>query len=149
MRSAPVVPAVVLSILTLAVPSSPAADEKAGPAAAKILLVFKLDPRLAGPTYGGERWVSPPTYSGAAAQDTVEVRASAVDARGTPTKASIDWSPSDPEMVTVTPPRGEQVKIAVKRAGESSVTVKAGGASRKLTVKAAQKSGIWQVTISQ
>lgn len=150
MRSALAVPAVALSILSLAGPSSSlAGEEKASPAAAKILVAFKLDPRLAGPTYGGERWVSPPTYSGAAAQDTVEVRASAVDARGMPAKTSIDWSASDPEMVTISPARGEQVKIAVKRAGESSVTVKSGGASRELTVKALQRNGIWQVTVSQ
>ncbi|HEU4384998.1 MAG TPA: hypothetical protein VFR85_16060 [Anaeromyxobacteraceae bacterium] len=146
MRSALAAPLVVLSFLTLSAPSSPAGDEKAPPAVAKIALTFKLDPRL---TYTGERWVSPPTYTGAAAQDTVEVSASAVDAAGKPTKASIDWSPSDPEMLTVTPPRGERVKIAVKRAGESSVTVKSGGVSRKLTVNATQKNGVWQVTISQ
>jgi hypothetical protein len=142
--------ALLVALTALVGPSpSSAGEEKAQPAAAKIQVVFKLDPRLLGPTYGGERWVSPPTYTGAAAQDTVEARASAVDARGTPTKTSIDWSASDPEMVTVSPPRGEQVKIAVKRAGESTVTLKAGGASRKLTVKAVQKNGIWQVTIFQ
>jgi hypothetical protein len=142
--------ALLVALSALAGPSpSLAADEKAPPAAAKIQLTFKLDPRLAGPTYGGERWVSPPTYMGASGQDIVEAKASAVDASGKPTKASIEWKPSDPEMVAVSPPRGEQVKITVKRAGESSLTVKAGEASRKLTVKAAQAKGIWQVSINQ
>jgi hypothetical protein len=137
----------------LSTPAAPslAASEKAGAAAAPaaIHLVFKLDPRLAGRTYGGERWVSPSTYSGAAGQDKVEARASAVDARRRPVKAGIEWSPSDPEMVAVTPPRGEQVKIAVKRPGESTLTVKSGEVSRRLIIKAAQMKGVWQVTISQ
>ena len=142
--------ALLVGFSWLVAPSpSLAGDEKAPPATAKIQLVFKLDPRLAGPTYGGERWVSPPTYMGASGQDTVEAKASAVDARGMPTKARIDWQPSEPEMVTVTPPRGEQVKIAVKRAGESSLTVSSGGVSRKLVVKAVDRNGIRQVTITQ
>jgi hypothetical protein len=150
MRSALAVPAVILSILMLAASSSSlASDEKAAPAAARIQVAFKLDPRLSGPTYGGERWVSPPTYTGASAQDTVEARALAVDASRRPTKVTPEWTPSDPDMVTVSPPRGEQVKITVKRAGESSVTVKSGGASRKLVVKAVQTNGNWQVSISQ
>lgn len=142
--------ALLVALSALAGPSrSLAGEEKAPPAAAKILVAFKLDPRLLGPTYGGERWVSPPTYSGAAAQDTVEARASAVDTGGKVVKVSPEWTASDPEMVTVSPPRGEQVKISVKRAGESSVTVRSGGASRKLVVKAVQTKGIWQVSITQ
>jgi len=143
----------ILLALMLAVPhSSSAADEKATQTAASpttIAVSFKLDPRLSGPTYGGERWVSPPTYTGAAAQDTVEARAFAVDAQGRSTKVHAAWSASDPELVTVSPPRGEQVKITAKRAGQSSVTVTSGGASTKLIVKAVQKNGIWQVSISR
>jgi hypothetical protein len=153
MRTAFAPPMVVLSFLTLAGPSPSFAahgkETPAGAAPGTIHVVFKLDPRMSGPTYGGERWISPKTYTGANAQDTVEVRASVVDARGAPTKAPIDWSPSDPELVTVSPPRGEHVKLTVKRAGESSVTLKAGGASRKLTVKAVRRSGVWQVSVSQ
>ncbi len=153
MRNALAVPVVILSFLTLAVPSSSwAGDEKAAPAAASpttITFSFKLDPRLFGPTYGGERWVSPKTYTGASAQDTVEARALAVDAKGRPLKIDLEWTVSDPEMVTVSPPRGDQVKITAKREGESIVTVKSGGTSRKLTVKAVQTKGIWQVSISQ
>ncbi len=144
--------AVLLAVPNLAAPSSPlAGDEKEAPAAARprIQVSFKLDPRLSGPTYGGERWVSPPTYRGASAQDTVEARASAVDSAGRPLEADLEWTVSDPERVSVAPPRGEHVKITVKRAGESVVTVKARGASRKLTVKAVETNGIRQVIISQ
>lgn len=137
------------ALLSLAPSASQAADERAAPAPASIRFAFKLDPRLAGPTYGGERWVSPPTYQGATAQSTVEAKASAVDAKGQPTKASVDWKPSEPEMVSVAPARGEQVKITVKRAGESSLTVTSGKVSRKLVVKAVDRNGIRQVTIAQ
>lgn len=140
--------AALLVTLSLAGPApSLAGEEKA--AVAAIHFSFKLDPRVLGPTYGGERWGSPPTYTGASGQDAIEVRASAVDARGTPAKESIGWSPSDPEMVTVTPAGGDRVKIVVKRPGESGLMVKSGGASRKLTIKAVQPNGIWQVTITQ
>jgi hypothetical protein len=140
--------ALAVSLLAPAT-SSLAAAEKAAPAAAAIQLSFKLDPRLAGPTYGGERWVTPPVYQGAGGQDTVVVRASAVDARGSPVKAGLDWTPSDPQLVTVTPARGEQVKVTVKRPGQSALTVKSGEATRKLTIQASQaKNGLWQVTIT-
>ena len=94
-------------------------------------------------------WVSPPTYTGAAAQDTVEARAFAVDPQGRSTKVNAVWSASDPELVTVSPPRGEQVKITAKRAGQSNVTVTSGGASTKLIVKTVDKNGIRQVSISR
>ena len=89
------------------------------------------------------------TYTGAGAQNTVETMARAVDARGRPTKSMVEWTPSDPELVTVSPSQGEHVKITAKRAGESSLIVKCGGVSRKLAVKAAQPNGVWQVSISQ
>ena len=142
--------ALLVGLSMLAAPSpSSAGDEQAPAAAARINLVFKLDPRLAGGTYGGERWVSPPIYTGASGQDVVEAKATAVDAKGRPANPSIDWKPSEPEMVTVSPPRGQQVKIAVKRAGESNVTVTSGGVSRKLVVKAEDKNGVRQLTITQ
>ncbi|HEY6100913.1 MAG TPA: hypothetical protein VIW03_15855 [Anaeromyxobacter sp.] len=124
-------------------------EAPAASAPAALAVSFKLDPRLSGPTYGGERWVSPPTYTGASGQVTVEARALAADARGRPLKSAPEWTPSDPEMVAVSPPRGEQVRLTVKRAGESSVIVTSGGASRKLTVKAVQANGIWRVDVSQ
>jgi hypothetical protein len=81
MRSAAAALVIAVSSLT-APPLAFAGDEKAAPAAAATINVaFKLDPRLSGPTYGGERWVSPPTYTAASAQDVVEAGL-ALDARG-------------------------------------------------------------------
>jgi FKBP-type peptidyl-prolyl cis-trans isomerase FklB len=113
-----------------------------------IQISFKLDPRLSGPTYGGEHWVSPLTYTGVTAQDTVEVRIEGIGPKGQPVKISPKWTPSDPEMVTVSPEEGSSVKITVKRAGESSLKVTAQGVSRDLSIKAETKGGAIQVSIT-
>jgi len=128
-----------------------AAQKAAGPAATitDIRLSFKLDPRLTDPTYGAERWVSLRTYTGANAQDTVEARAQGVDVKGGPTKISPEWIPSDPEMVTVSPSQGDQVKITVHRAGESKLKVTAYGFSKELVVKAKYLGPAIQVQITQ
>lgn len=146
---------IALSTLTLTIAAPPrswAGDAKAtsapGPRT-RILLSFKLDPRVLGPTYGGEHWVSPPTYTGAHAQGSVETNARAVDARGAPVEIDLEWRVSDPELLTVSPPRGTRVTIAVKRPGTSTVTVKAGQASRTLTVDAEQRDGAWRMTVKQ
>jgi hypothetical protein len=153
MRSALALLSVSLSVVAMARPSPTSAGAgEAAPAIASpvtITFSFKLDPRVLGPTYGGERWVSPRTFTGATAQDTVEARAQAVDARGRRLAVVPAWTPSDPEMMTVSPARGEQVRITVKRPGESSLVVTAGGASGKLTVKAVEASGSLRVDISQ
>ena len=151
MRTAIVAAVVILSILGAGPASSRTAGEKPAVAApaGRIEVTFKLDPRLSGPTYGGERWISPKTYSGITAQDAVEARAFRVDAKGRSKKIDASWSPSDPGMVTVSPPRGEQVRISATRAGQSTVTVTHGGASKQLTVKAFETNGVLRIEILQ
>ena len=124
--------------------------EQAAPPAALtgIHVSYKLDPRLSGPTYGGERWVSPPTYSGASAQDTVEAKVEGIDAKGRPVKISPRWTPADPEMVAVSPSEGNAVKITVKRPGQTSLQVASQEVSKKLVIKAASRGGAMQVEIS-
>lgn len=121
----------------------------AAPASSDIVLSFKLDPRLHGPTYGGEVWVSPHTYMGASGQDTVEVRAEGVEANGSRRILTPDWIPSDPAMVTVSPERGPRVTILVKRAGESKLTVASPGLSKDLLVRARDAGGAIHVEIVQ
>jgi len=144
---------IALSTLALAAPpSSRASEAKAPPSPASataIALSFKLDPRVLGPTYGGERWVSPPTYTGARTQHAVDTMARAVDARGAPVMADPEWTVSDPELLAVSPPSGKRVTITAKHPGVSTVTVKAGGASRMFTFKAEKLHDSWQVTVSQ
>ncbi len=130
-------------------PDTRASDASLSPAGIKVS--FKLDPRLHGPTYGGELWVSPSTYFGASAQETVEARVEVIDAGGRQTKISPTWTPSDPEMLEVSPTQGNAVKITVKRAGQSSVKVVSQGISRKLFIKATatHEGKVMQVEITQ
>lgn len=153
MRTALAASIVALSSLALAAPARPGPGDTGAAAApspqTRILLSFKVDPRILGPTYGGERWVSPPIYTGARAQGSVEASARAVNARGAPVDAHLEWTVSDPELVAVSPPSGGRVTIAVKRAGTSTVTVRAGRTSRTLTVRAEQPGGAWQLSVRQ
>ncbi|MDP2997120.1 MAG: FKBP-type peptidyl-prolyl cis-trans isomerase [Bryobacterales bacterium] len=127
------------------------AGDRAGPAAAldNIEISLKVDPRLTKGLYMGDRWVSAPTYIGTAGQDNVDARVQGVYAGGKKTAISPQWIPSDPEMVTVSPGQGSEVKITVKRAGESRLEVKAGGVSKELAIKAAYKGESIQVEIAQ
>jgi FKBP-type peptidyl-prolyl cis-trans isomerase len=131
---------VAASAFTLFPCAGQAAQEAARPAATPsvtgIQLTFKRDPRMVDPTRGILPWVPGSNYAGAFAQDTVEARAEGLDAGGKPTKISPQWISSDPEMVTVTPSRGDDVKIKVLRAGESRLKITYQGMSRELVVKA-------------
>ena len=116
-----------------------AAQEAAGPNTGSLRGInfsFKLDPRLSGGSYGGERWISPPTFTGASGQDVIEARASGIGAKGQPIPISPKWIASDPEMVTISPDQGEQVKVTVKRVGESKVQVTAADVTKELLIKA-------------
>ncbi|OFW16725.1 MAG: hypothetical protein A3H27_09460 [Acidobacteria bacterium RIFCSPLOWO2_02_FULL_59_13] len=116
-------------------------------ALADIRFSFKLDPRVFGGTYGGERWVSPATYT--TTLDTVEARVAGVGSKGSLENMNAKWIPSDPEMVTVTPSEGNEVKIIVHRVGESKLTVASQGISKELAIKAEHKGEAMQVEIAQ
>ena len=132
-------------------PGQAVAAVPAPAAAARIAVSFKMDPRLATGNYGGERWVSPPTYTrvGEGKTCTVEARAQGLDANGRSVPVSPTWTSADPDMVTVTPSEGGDVKILVQRAGESNVSVTAGAVSTELTIKAAYPNNVLQVDISR
>ncbi|APR82560.1 FKBP-type peptidyl-prolyl cis-trans isomerase FklB [Minicystis rosea] len=104
-----------------------------------IELSYKRDPRMVDPFRGLGPWVGGPGYSGATAQSSVEARARAVDSKGQPVLVSPRWIPSDPGMVTVSPGQGDQVTIAVHRAGESRLEISAEGFSKALVVRAKQE----------
>ena len=144
--------ATLISFLPAAV--SQATRETAAPAApsvAGIKVSFKLDSRLTQSMYMGERWVSPPTYTGVrdGKEITVDARAEVISASGKSTGIGPKWIPSDPEMVTVTPAQGNEVKITVLRAGQSSLKVTAPGFSRELSIKATLQGSAIQVDITQ
>ena len=79
-----------------------------------ITVLFKLDPRLSGGTYGGERWLSPPTFTSAAqggTVGTVDARVKGVDDKGRPVDIVPEWTATNPEMVTVTPGERDEFRI--------------------------------------
>ena len=134
--------AALLSVLLPSImPASPLRAEPDADSLKAITVSFKLDPQLSGGTYGGERWVSPPTFTGASGQDTMEARVEGTTMKGLPVRISATWTASDPEMVTVTPGERDGFRITVKRAGESRLTVASQGVSKELVVKAVKKLG--------
>ena len=146
--------ALVTLILVLLAGTIQVPQEAIGQAATSVTNIqisFKLDPSITRGMYMGERWVSPPTYT--AVQDgkeiTVEASVQGLDAKGKPIDISPEWIPEDPKMVAVSPAKGRQVKITVRRTGQSGLKVAAQGFSRKLVVKATHLEGAIQVEISQ
>jgi len=128
------------------------AAPKAPGALAGIAVSFKQDPRLTKGLYMGERWVSPPVYQPAVQEGktlTVEARVHGVDAKRNKMKINPKWTPSDPGMVAVTPGEGSDVKIAVKRAGKSTLNVAAPGVSKELSIKATEEGDVLRVEIAQ
>jgi len=139
----------ILLVPVLAGPVLADAQQDEAPAVSDIKLAFKVDPRLTSGVYGGERWVSPSTYVGATAQHTIETKAVGIDAKGKPIRISPDWTPSEPEMVAVSPNSGDAVTITVKRVGESRLVIKTHQISRELAIKAASPNGFMQIEITQ
>ena len=120
-------------------------------AGSRIEVSFKLDPRLTRGLYMGDRWVSPGTFTPAPQAKNVTVEASArrVDASGRRVQIEPEWRPGDPGMVEITRGRGDQVRITVKRAGESKVVVAHLGVTKELSIKAAERGEALAVEISQ
>lgn len=138
-------------------PKTASAPLKPSAAGARIEVSFKLDPRLSGGTYGGEHWVSPPTFSSAAqlgTEATLETRVRVVDNQGVPVKTALSWTAADASLVSVSPVspgETDHVQITVKRIGETKLVITAAGATKELRVKAtaiANGRGI-QVDIAQ
>lgn len=139
---------------SVASPSIPqAADPAPVAASSRIEISFKLDPRLTRSLHMGDRWVSPPTYTLAAypgTDVTIEARARALDSTGRTIKGGAPvWTPKDPGMVAVSPSERGAVRITVRRAGRSDVTVTSGAAAKRLTVAAVEERGVWRVDIAQ
>ncbi len=119
------------------------AEATADDLAARAVVLFKLDPRLASGVYGGERWVAPPTYTRVGEGNTCTIEAKA------PHFDQPTWTASDPDMVAVTPGDAGDVRIVVRRAGESTIRVASGQISKTLKVKAVYRNNVLQVEIAQ
>ncbi len=143
----------VFDVELLSIKDTPGNDARSsqGKDAMPLAVSFRLDPRLTGSLYMGDRWVSPPTYTrvGEGGSVTVEAKVHDRARRGQPAIVKPLWISADPEMVTVTPNEGHEVKITVKRAGQSSLQVAAQGVSRELAIKATDQGNTLQVEIVQ
>lgn len=142
----------MLVMLTGVVRASAQAADPPATSLTEIRVSFKMDPRLSGPTYGGERWFSPPTFTSAVQEGTVgsvDVRVLGTDAAGKPLGIVPEWTASDPDMVMVTSGQQDQFRITVKRTGESKLIVASQGIAKELVVKAKSVGNGIQVEVSQ
>lgn len=126
-------------------------DPKPGNSDGMIQVEFKLDPRITGALYMGERWVSPPSYDTVqpGAIFAVEARAQLLDVDGRPQQSDIEWIPSDPALIVITPGQGSQVMIQVQGAGETSVQVISQGVAKTLAITATYQENAIRVKITQ
>jgi FKBP-type peptidyl-prolyl cis-trans isomerase FklB len=109
-------------------------------------ITYKMDPRLASGVYGGERWVSPPTYT--TTLQTVEARIEGITRPGNSVPVKAEWTAEDPEMLSIAPAENGQVKITVRRNGQSRLTVIAEGVSKTLVIKASPENNSTKIEIS-
>lgn len=121
-------------------------------AAAGIQVFYRLDPWLVSNNYGGALWASsavfgPVTQGGPTF--TLEVKALGLDAAGQSVDISAQWIPADPGMVTLSPSQGNQVKLTVQRAGQSSLRVISQGVSKELVIDATYQGDALLVEIAQ
>jgi hypothetical protein len=113
---------------------------------------FRLDPRLTRGLYMGDRWVAPPTYSGTRSVGdtyTLDARVQGITASGGRVQVNPEWSPSDPEMVTVSAAGKDTVRIVVTQAGECRLKITANNFSKELLINSIQDGDAMQVQISQ
>ncbi len=117
-----------------------------------IHIAFKLDTRLTRSLYMGDRWVSPPTFVGTRQKGdeyTLEARINGIDTMGRNVPIRPEWILSDPEMVSLLSTSVNTVRITVKHAGESHLTLASNGCSKDLLIKATQDGSAMQVEIIQ
>lgn len=140
-----------ISVLQRELKRKQASQLVASSALTDIKVIFKLDSRLTRGMYLGDRWVSPPTFTqvGEGQDVTVDAIAQGFDAKGKAVKINPEWTSEDPEMVTVTPGQGDEVKITVQRAGQSTLKVVSSGISADLLIKATGQGNTLLVEISQ
>jgi hypothetical protein len=80
---------------------------------------------------------------------TVEARAQVLGVSGKLLDISPKWIPEDPDMVSVSPDRGNAVEITVLYPGKSSLKLECEGFTRKLSILAVDRGAAIQVEISQ
>jgi hypothetical protein len=134
-------------------PARPNAPAQSTPVQPKrrMVVAFKLDPDLMRGSFLGERWVSPPTFDFAqpGREYTTHAKLQAVDADGTRTDLSGDWSTSDPQMIAISRDQPGQVTIVVREPGQGQLFAAAGGQRKVLQVRATRTDDAMQVAFVQ
>ena len=114
---------------------SPTPVRPPGPLA-RITIAFHIDSAIGSAAQGADNWF--PLISGAHdGEFTVLARAEGRDAAGRVVDINPDWVATDPLSVAVSPGTGRAVRITVRRAGASNLTVTAAGLSKDLAISAA------------
>jgi FKBP-type peptidyl-prolyl cis-trans isomerase FklB len=72
----------------------------------------------------------------------VEIRAEGVDASGRPARISPEWSTSDPEVATVSPSKGVDVKVTVHKLGQSKLKITYQAVSKELVLNARKEGSL-------
>lgn len=103
---------------------------------ARINIAFHTDNATGSAARVSDNWF--PQISGAHdGEFTVLARAEGRDTDGRVVNINPDWVATDPSSVTVSPGTGQAVRITVRRAGASNLTVTAAGLSKDLAISAA------------
>jgi hypothetical protein len=138
---------------TARTPGAGGAADLGGPAASLLSAIdvsFKLDPRITRSLYMGERWLPLPfTQVGGKTAVVVYARAAGRDGRQKPVHITPEWTPADPELVTVRAAERNVMEITVLGPGETTLRVTAQGISTELAIKSAYKGEALQVEISR
>jgi hypothetical protein len=138
-------------ILVLSIRPALGAQSEAKDQITAIYVRFKIQSVTKENSYMGELWVANTQFADAQVGEKYVgyARAVGLDAAGKGVDLTPVWQPSDPAMVQVTPNPGHIVKVTVLKAGQSELTVTAGGFSKKLLIKAAYQDKVIHVKISQ
>ena len=128
-----------LAVVALSAASSLAVVASTQAIAGEPKIAFKLDPRVTGGLYMGDRWVVASKFT--QVQDGSRLTVAAKGPQGA------SWVAADPSMVTVTPVTDREVRLTINRVGETTMTA----AGQVLTIKAepAAAQGLLKVQISQ
>jgi len=139
-----------LICLVLIFSINPALGEKPGAEIKAIQVKLKVQSITKENFYMGDVWVAPPKFSDAQAGKTYigYARAFGLDELGSTIDLSPVWEPGDPAMLEVSPKQGHEVKLTVLKAGQSYLTVTAGGISKKMAIKASSEGAVMNVEIS-
>jgi hypothetical protein len=114
-----------------------------------IQISYRLDPWLISGNYGRGFWASPPVLGPASQPGGAFAVQARAEALGGGPIADTEWVASDPDMVTVTPTQGSDVRIVVHRSGQSTLEVRSQGSSKELVIKADDNGDVLQVEIAQ